>query len=334
MALTFGNVPHPGYIDIQAEMADKPEGVGWNNLGQRVPKNIALHRMYGTLVGTRIHFGNPSVASLTDYGVGVEPVDGKANAGVIHLYNNPRGYRSGWASGPVSAPYGDGAAFVQKFGINAVNRDCVSVEVSGYDTTPVDEFAWGELVHLIAYWADQVKIPYSSLPLNPHTGINFIIWHEEFTYGTGKKCPFTYMKENTNRLYQDVKAFLQPYQEGTVSGPAKEEPKEEPTPEPTWMPPAPVTELALVDPNNRDEVDSLRLVNGVEFVFVNDRVRAIRNTKRLRFAYDGAQVIGPDIKKGEEFDVLWLFKAGNGKYYYYTPWHSRVLVEDTERISD
>lgn len=334
MSIVFGKVPHPGYLDIQNEMAGKREGVGWNNLGQRVPKHVALHRMYGTLAGTRTHFGNPNVASLTDYGLGVEPTDGKAAAGIIHLYNNPRGFRSGWASGPVSAPYGDGAKFVQKFGINAVNRDCVSVEVSGYDTTTVDAFAWKELVHLVAYWADQCKVPYSSLPLNPNTGINFIIWHEEFTYGTGKKCPFTYMKNNTNRLYADVKAFLQPYQEGVVSGPVKEEPKPTPVPEPTWMPPAPVTQLALVDPNDTDAVEHLRIVNGVEFVFVNDRVRATQTTKRLRYAYADSKVIGPDIKKGEEFDVLWLFKAGDGHYYYYTPWHSRVRADHTERISD
>lgn len=334
MALTYGNVPHPGYIDIQDEMADKREGFGWNNLGQRRMLHIALHRMYGTLAGTRSHFGNPSVASLTDYGIGVEATDGKKSAGVIHLYNNPRGYRSGWASGPVSAPYGDGAKFVQKFGINAVNRDCVSVEVSGYDTTPLDDFAWKELVHLVAYLADQIKVPYSSLPLNPHTGINLIIWHEEFTYGTGKKCPFTYVKENTNRLYKDVAAFLQPYQEGVVTGPVVEPPKEEPAPEPTWSPPKPVAALALVDPNDADTVEHMRLINGVEFVFVNDRVEATQDTKRLQYAYEGSKVIGPDIKKGEQFDVMWLFKADDGHYYYYTPWHSRVRADHTKRIGD
>lgn len=333
MALTFGKVPHPGYLDIRHEMADKPEGVGWSNLGKRTPKHIALHRMWGTLTGTRYHFGNPSVASLTDYGIGVEEIDGK-QAGHIHLYNDPYGYRSGWASGPVSAPYGDGLKFVQKFGITAVNRDCVSVEISGYDTTPIDDFAWGELVHLLAYLADRLEVPHSSLPLNPHTGINLFIWHEEFTYGTGKKCPFTYVKENTNRLYQDVAAFLKPYQEGTVTGPAVEPPTPEPAPVKTWSDPKPVKELALVDPSDQDAVDALRVVNGVEFVFVNDRVRAIQDTKRLQYAYEGAKVIGPDLKAGEEFDVLWFFKAGDGHHYYYTPWHSRIRADHVKRIQD
>ena len=331
MALSFHNVPMYGHID--RTITEKREGFGWNNLGQRRPKFIALHRMVGTLWGTDAYFRDPSVSSLTDFGIGIASVDGDKNAGVILRWNDPKGYRAPWASGPVSAPYGDGRKVVDTYGINAVNRDGVSVETAGTDQ-PLDEFSWKELVHLCAWWIDDMEIPYTSLPLNPHTGINALIWHQEFTIGTGKTCPFPWLMANTNRLYTDIAAFLKPYQEGIMAGPETQQPEPEPAPEPTWSPPKPVTELALVDPNDKDAVDSLRIVNGVEFVFVNDRVRATRTTKRLQFAYDGAKVIGPDIKTGEEFDVMWLFKAGNGKYYYYTPWHSRVLVEDTERIAD
>ncbi len=225
MALTYGRVPHPGYVDLQHTTADKPEGRGWNDLGPRVPKGVALHRMWGTLRGTDVHFANPNVPSLTDYGIGSGNIDGASLDGVIHQYNDPRGRRSGWASGRVSQPYGDGKAFVDKYGVNAVNRDLVSIETSGWDHEPFTDFAWSELVWLVAYWADQCEVPYTSLPMNPNTGINFIIWHEEFTYGTGKKCPFTWMKQNTSRLYADVKTFLQPYQEGGVIEP-------EPEPEP------------------------------------------------------------------------------------------------------
>ena len=218
MALTFGKVPHPGYIDIQDEMADKREGYGWDNLGKRSPKFITLHRMVGSLAGTRQHFGNPDVASLTDYGLGIEAVDGKNGAGVIHKYNDPLGYRSGWASGRVSAPYGAGAALVDKYGINVVNRDGVSVEVSGTNE-PLDDFSWGELVKLCAYWIDYMKVPYTSLPTNPHTGIDVLVWHQEFTIGTGKKCPFQWLMDNTNRLYADIAVYLKPFQEGTASSP-------------------------------------------------------------------------------------------------------------------
>lgn len=226
MALTFGKVPHPGYIDIQNEMADKREGYGWDNLGKRNPKFITLHRMVGTLAGTRQHFGSPSVPSLTDYGIGILAVDGQKSAGVIHKYNDPLGYRSGWASGKVSAPYGAGKALVDKYGINVVNRDGVSIEVSGTNE-PIDDFSWSELVKLCAYWLDYMKVPYTSLPTNPHTGIDALVWHQEFTIGTGKKCPFQWLMDNTNRLYRDIGAYLRPFQEGTATTPT---PK--PTPKP------------------------------------------------------------------------------------------------------
>jgi hypothetical protein len=164
----------------------------------------------GTLAGTRTHF--KSAPSLTDYGLGIRAVDG-ANAGVIHKYNDPTGYRSGWASGPVSGAYGDGAAIVNKYGINAVNRDGISVEVSGTNE-PLDDVAWFELVKLCAYWIDYMKVPYTSLPRNPHTGINVLIWHQEFTRGTGKLCPFQWLMDNTDRLYKDIAAYLKPYQDG------------------------------------------------------------------------------------------------------------------------
>lgn len=224
MALTFGRVPHPAYTDKQHTTAGKPAGRGWDNLGTRSPKFIALHRMWGTLRGTDSHFANNNVASLTDYGLGSANIDGAALDGAIHMYNDPRGHRSPWASGPVSDPYGDGACIVNKYGVNAVNRDGVSIETPGYDTEPLSDACWSSLVKLIGYWLDQMKIPYTTLPLNPHTGCNAIIWHHEFTRGTGKQCPFTWVRNNTGRLYKDVAAYLQPFQEG---------PFVEPDPEPT-----------------------------------------------------------------------------------------------------
>jgi hypothetical protein len=47
--LQFGRVPMFTFTDRQAQMARKPEGVGWDNLGKRNPKFIALHRIWGNL---------------------------------------------------------------------------------------------------------------------------------------------------------------------------------------------------------------------------------------------------------------------------------------------
>lgn len=226
MAITFGNVPRPAIEQRIIPNTQAVEGHGWDNLGKRNPKFIALHRMVGTLGGTDTWFRKPSVASLTDFGMGIASIDGPANAGRIFQWNDYHGHRSGWASGPAKGAYGDGLAIINKYGINAVNRDGVSVEVSGTDE-PLDAVSWKALVHLCAFLIDEMKIPYTSLPKNPHTGINVLIWHNEFTNGTGKQCPFPWLRNNTNRLYNDIKAFLKPYQEGEK----KPEPAPAPTPE-------------------------------------------------------------------------------------------------------
>lgn len=330
--LQFGRVPKFGYIDRVAQMARKPEGVGWNNLGKRAPKGIVLHRMIGTLWGTDGYFAMPSTQALTDFGFGVASIDGANNAGVILQWADPLGYRSGWASGPVSAPYGDGKRFVDKYGINAVNRDLISLEGSGYETTPVDDVAWQEIVHFCAYWADQMRIPYNSR-VNPATGINYLYFHEEFTIGTGKTCPFSVIKALINRLYNDIAAFLEPYQTGAVGAPQPPVPVP-PVETPQYAPPVPIAALAEYSDWEPDTMRAVVTAEGHDFVFVNDEVRASRKTPRLQHAALDANRIGPDIAQGETFPVRWLFEAKDGRHYYLSPWWTRINVEDTERIKD
>lgn len=339
MGITYHNIPMYGYVD--KFIHSKREGFGWDNLGKRTPRFIALHRMVGTLRGTDSYFRNPNISSYTDFGLAIKASDPPI-PGYIYQWNNPKGYRSGWASGPVSAPYGDGAKIVQKYGINAVNRDGVSLEGGGTNET-YDAFSWNEMVHFCAWWIDDMEIPYTSLPLNPHTGANALIWHEEFTIGTGKRCPFAWLKANTNRLYEDIQAFLEPYQTGRseaevkppVAGhskdPVKPPAKEE---KPTYARPRPIKELALMGKDDKDTAASLKLVNGVDFIWVHDTVEAKKDTPRLQFAYQGAKETGPMINKGLKFDVLWQFKADDGRWYYMTPYWTRVNAEDTKRIRD
>jgi hypothetical protein len=218
-------VPHPGFLDRPIY---KPEGQGWDNLGKRTPKFVVLHRMIGSLWGTDGYFREPGVNALTDYGVGVAAQDGAAQAGVIIRWNDPEGTRSGWASGPVNGAYGDGLAIVNKYGINAVNRDGVSIEISGMQSTPLDAVAEQEVAALMAYWWDRMKIPHTSAPINPATGISAVIWHQEFTLGTGKECPFAVVMARTQALIDRAKAIMKGYQEGTVAPPVPTTPKPEP----------------------------------------------------------------------------------------------------------
>ncbi len=332
--ITYGNVPMFGYVDKY--LKNKREGFGWDNLGKRNPKFVTLHRMWGTMAGTLSHFSNPNVSSITDFAIAAEVPSGKKMAGVIYRYNDPLGYRSGWASGPVSKPFGDGKAIVDKYGINAVNRDGISIETDGYDT-PFDDVAWKELVHFVAYWSDFMRIPYTSYPINPATGISGLIWHTEFTAGTGKQCPFSWMRANTPRLIADVKAMLQKYQtmgQVTVPFPTTTQPPIIEVPPAQYARPLPVAKLAALGAEDADTAQSLVIDGASRFVYVNDRVQAVRDTGRYQSASKTSKRVGPDIKKDEVFDVLWHFIAEDGTPWYITSYWTRVLADDTKRVRD
>jgi hypothetical protein len=332
MAITFGKVPIYGYVD--RFIAAKRQGFGWDDLGPRNIKFITLHRMVGTLRGTDGYFRDPNIASYTDFGVAIAASD-PAIPGHIYLWNYPNGRRAPWASGPVSAPYGDGKAIVDKYGINAVNRDGISLEIGGTNEV-IDAFSWNEIVWFVAYWADQCKVPHTSFPLNPATGISFLVWHQEFTIGSGKKCPFQYLMDNTNRLITDVKAMLKKYQEGNVAGPITTPPPAPPVEEKIWTSPSPVRELALLEPNN---APFFTTVNGTDFEAIFDEVECIRQTPQKRYAVDGPvsdsnKVIGPDLKPGNRMTATYRFKNDKGTRYLYLSNHARVLEADFKRIGD
>lgn len=220
--IVYGKVPHPTFKDLPIT---KPEGFGQNDLGRRSVKGVVWHRILGSLNGTSAYFRMPSTGALTDYGVGVAATDGAELAGVIYRWNNPLGKQSGWASGTYSShAYGDGAAFVDKYGINAINRDQASIEISGDQTTPLDEKSRDAIAGLTAYWADQAKIPWDSFPTVPADGFSFVRWHEEFGPDNGtKKCPFDVVKAETPALIERTRALMKRYQV-TASTPVEPKP--------------------------------------------------------------------------------------------------------------
>lgn len=201
----FGNVPYPA---VQNRII--PQNTAWDDLGPRANRGVVLHRMIGTLRGTDSYFrGEAAGRALTDYGVGVAGPDNAQDDGAILAWNDPRGRRSPWASGPVSGPYGDGKAFVNKYGSGAVNRDLRSIEISGrrYED-PVTPTAWDAVAKLTAYWADQARIAWDRYPIHPETGLPFTYWHQEFTLGTGKLCPGQVVMDGTDALNERVRAIL------------------------------------------------------------------------------------------------------------------------------
>jgi hypothetical protein len=216
--IIFGLVPFP-----PCEIRDipTPPNTAWDDLGPRLIRSVTLHRMIGTLAGTDSWFrGGGAGTALTDYGVGVKATDGEANAGRMMRWNDPHGRRSPWASGPVSAPYGDGKKFVDIYGVSAVNRDTTAIEISGDQQTPLDDKSREAISAFMAYWADQYEVPHTEYPIiGGENNRSHVIWHQEFTIGTGKECPFDVVMAETDALIARARAILAQYQGGTAPAP-------------------------------------------------------------------------------------------------------------------
>lgn len=282
--VTFGRVPHPFYQDRYISNSR-----AWDDLGQRGAKCVVWHRMYGTLWGTDGYFrGEAAGKALTDYGVGVAATDGANQAGVILRWNDPLGRRAPWASGPVQNPIGDGAKFVNLYGVNAVNRDGVSIEISGDGGTAFDAKARKAVVQLTAYYADQYgkvlaakgkKFDYTTFPIIPsEDNRSFVCYHGEFYDGKRNSCPGAVVTAATDGMMQEITAILKEYQTGAASEPA------EPA-EPVYAKPQ--------KPAAGDSIVNTRvfLAHAQEYTVIADV------TPRI-YADPGSDPTGPVIKKG------------------------------------
>lgn len=309
MALTFGLVPHPTFRDIPIT---KPEDRGQDNLGRRTVKGVVWHRILGSLDGTTQHFSNPGVFALTDYGVGVQVTDG-AKAGVIYRWNDPLGVQSGWASGTYSAAhaYGDGAAFVNKYGVNAINRDQASIEISGMQLTPLDEKARDSIASLTAYWADQYGIPWDLFPIAPQDGFSFVRWHQEFGPDEGrKKCPFDVVMGETPALIERTRAILKRYQEGAAS---------------PWVKPDTI-------PWQLGDVGPQEVYAGVKALAFVIEVTAVKAAKLLTNDKPSAKETGPPLKTGDKRVSIGSYRGEDTNAYVVLKDGSRVKRTDVRPL--
>ena len=281
--IVLGNVPHPIYQDRYIS-----NSTAWNDLGKRGAKCVVWHRMYGTLWGTDSYFrGEAAGRSLTDYGVGVAATDGEGQAGVILRWNDPLGRRAPWASGPVVNPVGDGAKFVALYGVNAVNRDGVSIEISGSGSTPLDAKARAAIVALTAYWADQYgkvlaakgkQFDYTTFPLIPsEDNRSFVCYHGEFYDGKRNSCPGPVVEAATDGMLAEVKAILQQYQTKVETPSTPEEP-------------------VYATPKKPAAGDSI--VNGRIFLAHAQEYTTLAAVTPRIYADPGSDPTGPDIAKG------------------------------------
>lgn len=219
--LAFGRVQHPPFVD---RLIPSAQNGAWDDLGPRNPVGVCQHTMVGTLAGTDQWFRRGAASTgLTDYGVGLD--------GLIYRWNDPRGRRAGWANGGSDGLEGDGPLFVRTLGIDAINRDLVSIErddAGKPDTTP---FAGAQLeacAQLTAYWFDQARVPWSSFPVNPAVGIVTHMEHFEFTSKAGNslsECPAQPVRSQTDVLQDRIRAILKAAQTATPGAPAEPPPK-------------------------------------------------------------------------------------------------------------
>lgn len=210
--LTFGLVPNPGIINriIPGTVgggAWVPVGQNsaWDNLGVRTFKGIVLHIMEGTLEGTDAYFRNQArMSALTDFGVGISSTRGD---GAIYQWNALSANRAGWASGPANGLEGDGPAFVEKYGVNAINRDLRSIEIAGYVGEVIPDIRIRAVINLMAYLADQAGISYKEWPFKD--GLTLVYAHLEFAQ---KSCPGPYIMGKVDYIIEEVRKILEKWQ--------------------------------------------------------------------------------------------------------------------------
>lgn len=310
--MVFGKVPYPA---VEKHLLTKAPGHGQDNLGKRTVKGVVLHRMIGTLRGTLSYFSSPNVNSLTDYGIGVAGTDAQNDDGKIIQFNDPLGYQSGWASGPVAKPYGDGLAFVNKYGINAVNRDQASIEISGNYDTALTVAAKKSIAALIAYWADQYNISWEKFPIGPE-GFSFVRWHQEFTIGSGKICPGPVVMNATTEIIKMAQAIMKEYQmDSTTNVPGDVTPPDVPEfTEPGDIPPVDGTDYRFHD---ADWYACARRV----------KVKA-KDLPRLANTSSAMVKAAEDLHQSDSFDAVFALK-GKRSWFWVTKEGYRIPMEGT-----
>jgi len=217
--LAYGRVAPP---PITVRTISPTLNTAHNRLGPRRKVGVCRHRMQGSLRGTDGYFrGDARNRALTDFGIG-GPWDG-SDDGVVYQWVPGDADYSPWANGVADHLEGDGIAFVRVMGLNAVNRDLRSIELSDggninapYGPTHTAD-QWAANVQLTAYVFDQAEVPYHAYPLNPTYGIVTELEHWEFS---SKQCPFPEVRGMTPLFQDAVRAVLKSAQTGINAGPS------------------------------------------------------------------------------------------------------------------
>jgi hypothetical protein len=164
------------------------------------------HSMVGWLWSTDAYFRLVSTLASTDYGIG--GLGDGASDGVIvrwinyHERRNTAGWASGWANAPDTTQLGQ--AYLDTFGVKAVNGGGRSIELSGLVATPITSKQWTSLIHLSA------AIHHREL----EQGYEEYGWHLEHADVAEKDCAFQRWRQHRDQLKYAVKRVMERYETG------------------------------------------------------------------------------------------------------------------------
>lgn len=237
--MTKGIIPLPPMIDHIIDVSLRCQGEnddrGFDNLGPRTVRGCVLHRSQGTWNSNISHFDSFCPGALTD--LQVDHTDGRMMR-FVRLARPTQAVQapSGWANGVVfrdTNGYGDGRAFVARYGLRGVNRDLESCEITGFfkqpgsnitADDPVSNATWGTLAQWIASRAHDYGVAWTDFPfVVAEGGRSFVIWHQEFTLPefslttTRKVCPGRVVIDGTEALIARIKEILRRAQTGEVT---------------------------------------------------------------------------------------------------------------------
>jgi len=181
------------------------------------------------------------------------------------------------------------------------------------------EQAWGTGVN----WEKSLEVGaavHGGLLASQGLGISGLVQHN---YWSGKECPGQIRRKGT---WSKVVAMVEAARQGALGAAGGVLP-EPPKPKPAGPVHIKALDFATLPPK-------LVTFGGIDFIYVNDALKATRETPRLSHTgSDSPQ--GTLIKVGEQFVGEWIFQAGDKKYYYLTPtWHTRIRADDVDRIGD
>jgi hypothetical protein len=174
----------------------------------------------------------------------------RATGGELFLWNSPGGFggdgvtanRAPWASGRFNVhgdSYGDGLAFEQKYGVNAINGKAAAWEIDGWYNDPWSDAAQQEAAQACAHFAHNREITYIDFPM--FNGVSFTIWHQEITGPAEKICPGPVVMDATPAWIERVRAIMKTAQTGS-STPVTPSP---PPKQPKYAKPHPIVTASI-----------------------------------------------------------------------------------------